>query len=70
MTQSNWTKVYATKAMHKAEITKYYLEEEGITCVLVNKKDTAYGGVFGEIEIFVQGENVMRAKHILSKKPI
>lgn len=70
MNQSNWARVYTTEAVHKAGITRDILEEEGIRCVVVDKKDTAYAGVFGEIEIYVQRDNVIRAKHLIDKKAL
>ena len=70
MNQSNWARIYSTQAPHKAEIAKDVLEQEGIKCVVVDKQDTAYGGVFGEIEIYVQREDVIQAKHILGKREL
>jgi len=70
MNQSNWAKVYSTQAPYKAEITKDVLEDEGITSVVVDKQDTAYGGVFGEVELYVRREDVIKAKHIINKKEL
>ncbi|MCP4124271.1 MAG: DUF2007 domain-containing protein [Bacteroidetes bacterium] len=70
MNQSNWARVYTTQAPYKAEITKDVLEDEGIQSVVVDKQDTAYGGVFGEIELYVRREDVIKAKHIIDKKEL
>ena len=70
MNHSNWARIFSTQLSHIAEITKDILKEEGITSVLVDKQDSAYAGVFGEIEVYVQREDVIRAKHILSKKEL
>ena len=67
MQTDNWAKIYTTTAAYKAEIAKDVLEQEDIQSVIVDKKDSAYG-VFGEIELYVQRENVIKAKHILNKK--
>jgi hypothetical protein len=67
MNQSNWARVYSTPEDYKAEIIKSILEDEGIHCVVVDKKDTAYGGTFGEIEVYVQRESVIKAKHLIEK---
>jgi len=70
MNQSNWARVYTTQAPYKAEITKDVLEDEGIQSVVVDKQDTAYGGVFGEVELYVRREDVIKAKHIIDKKEL
>jgi Zn-dependent membrane protease YugP len=70
MNQSNWARVYSTSELYKAEIIRNILDEEGIQCVIVDKKDTAYGGTFGEVEIYVQRENVIRSKHVIEKKEL
>ena len=49
---------------YKAEIAKEILEDEGISVVVVNQKDTAYK-VFGEIHIYVQDENAEQADKLL-----
>jgi len=67
MEQQNWAKIHTTNVEYKAEIAKDLLENEGITCVIMDKKDSAYGA-FGELELYVQRENVLKAKHILTNK--
>lgn len=69
MNRDNWAKIQSTKERYKAEIIKDVLEQEAIQCVIVDKKDSAYG-VFGELELYVQRENVIKAKHILTKKEL
>ena len=66
MQKDNWAKIYSTTVHYKAEIAKDVLEQADIKSVIVDKKDSAYG-VFGEIELYVQRENVVKAKHILNK---
>ena len=65
----NWAKIYASDADYKVDIAKNILDELEIQSVIVDKKDSAYG-VFGEIELYVQRQNVIKALHILSKKDI
>lgn len=65
----NWAKIYATDADYKVDIARNILNEVEIQSVIVDKKDSAYG-VFGEIELYVQRQNVIKALHILSKKEI
>lgn len=67
MSSNNWVCIYASAELFKAKIAKDILKEDGIKSVVVDKKDSAYG-TFGEIELYVQGEFVIKAKHILEKQ--
>ena len=51
----NWTCVYTTNQIDKAETVKQFLAEEDIEAVVVNKKDSMY--LFGEVELLVQPED-------------
>jgi hypothetical protein len=64
----NWQKIYSSQMEHKVEILKAVLENEGIACVIVNKKDSLY--LFGELELYVNAENVIGAKHIINKESL
>ncbi|MCF8331473.1 MAG: DUF2007 domain-containing protein [Bacteroidales bacterium] len=67
MSNSDWKKVYATGILFDAELIKSKLIDEGIECKTLNKKDSAY--LFGEIELYVQAKDVVRAKHVISNMP-
>lgn len=69
MDNANWAKIYTTDINYKADMAKDVLATADIQAVVVDKKDSAYG-VFGEIELYVQRQNVVKALHILSKKEI
>ncbi len=60
----NWHKVFSTDQMHKAEIVKAVLIDHQMNPVLINKKDSSYQN-FGEIEIHVTAENILRARKII-----
>jgi hypothetical protein len=62
----NWTSIFTTQYEHIAEIVKAVLEDNEIKCVIINKKDSAYH--FGEIEVYVNSDNVLRAKQLLKGK--
>ena len=70
MNQANWAKIYTAKADHKVDITKNFLEDQGIQCVVLNKQDSAYAGALGEIELYVQRENVIKAKYLINKNEL
>ena len=57
--------VYTTNKMYEAEIVRQILGDHGINSFLLNKMDSAYQ--FGEIEIHVLGEDVMRSKLLIQE---
>jgi len=63
---SNWTIVYSTTADYVAEMLNQFLFDNDIESVIVNKKDSAYICI-GEIELYVQLDNAMKAKHLIKK---
>lgn len=58
--------VFKTREHHMASIVKLKLEDEGIRVFMINKMDSAYNN-FGEIELYVNQDDVMRALHIIEK---
>lgn len=69
--ENNWVQVFGTKLSHIGEIVKAILEEEGIKSFAINKKDSMYVQLFeADIEIYVQPDDVIRAKHILEKNEL
>lgn len=60
----DWVKIYSTGVNYKAELLKGLLFENNIEAVIMNKKDSSYG--FGELELYVSSDNVIKAKHILT----
>lgn len=64
----DWIKIYETPLQHKVEIVKQVLEGQSIKTFIINKKDSMHIHLTnGEIELYVEQENVLRAKHIISK---
>lgn len=62
---SNWTIIYSSNQLYKAELMKQLLAENDIQAFLVNKKDSAY--LFGEVEVYVSVEDAFRARQIIIK---
>ena len=60
----DWQKVYTTDQPHRAEIVKAVLTEHNMNPVVINKKDSSYQN-FGEIEVHVEPEYVLRANQII-----
>ncbi len=61
----NWISVYSTGLRHLAEMAKQMLMDKDIPAVIVNKKDSSY--LFGEIEVYVKGEDVIKAKFYIEQ---
>ncbi len=59
--EKGWVKVYTTNKMFQAEIFKRVLEDHEIKTVIINKMDSSYRS-FGEIEVYVKDDHVIRAK--------
>ncbi len=64
--EKDWGKVFSTADRFKAEIVKGILDQKHINCVLIDKKDSTYG-TFGEVEVYVQRDNVLLATNVISK---
>ncbi|MBM3403931.1 MAG: DUF2007 domain-containing protein [Bacteroidetes bacterium] len=60
---SSWEKIFSSPDEYRIEMLKALLEEEEITSVVINKKDSAYV-LIGEVELYVKPEDVIRAKMI------
>ncbi len=64
--KDNWQKIYSNTLEHKLKIVQAVLKDAGIRSVIMNKKDSAY--LFGELELYVQTDDVMKAKQIINKE--
>ncbi len=62
----NWIKIYSTGVNYKAELLKGLLIENEIEAIIINKKDSIY--LFGELELYVHIDDVIKAKHILTSQ--
>lgn len=57
--------VYSSDKAYEVEMLKNILHDHGIPAFIINKKDSSY--LFGEIELYVDPDNVIRAKQLISK---
>jgi hypothetical protein len=64
--REHWEKIFSTNAFYKATILKALLEEENIVSIIVNKQDSSYL-IFGDVELYVKAEDVLKAKQIATK---
>jgi predicted glycosyltransferase len=63
----SWVKVFENQNQIRAEIVKGVLEENGISAVVMNKKETVYH-VFGTYEVLVPNENVLEAMKLIQNE--
>ena len=62
--EKDWVLIFSSITMHEVYMNKIYLEENGIEAVIINKQDSVYNA-FGEIELFVNRDDVIKAKRLL-----
>ncbi len=65
---NNWQKIYSSEFEHKVEIIRAVLKDAGIDSVVVNKKDSAY--LFGELELYVHPDDVLKSMQIINKESL
>lgn len=64
---NDWVKIFTTPDQFKAQFINGMLEEHNIKSVIMNKKDSAYG-VFGEVEVYVLREDVLKAMNLINNQ--
>lgn len=63
--EKGWAKIWASSDEIRSEIAKQVLEDNDIEAIIINKKDSFY--MFGDIEIYVSQDNILRAKQLLTE---
>lgn len=63
---TNWTTIYSTDQLYIAELAKQMLMDNGIEAVVVNKRDSTYN-TFGDIEVYVKRDHVIRALKLIKE---
>lgn len=68
---SSWVTIYKSNNSNNAHIVKSVLEDNSIDVVIVDKMDSMHTHLMNaEIELHVSPENVVKAKHIISKNEL
>lgn len=60
---SDWVNIYESNKSYEVEIIKGMLLENEIEALIVNKQDSIY--LFGEFELYVLRDNVIKAKSLI-----
>ncbi len=63
---NNWQKVFETENNIRASMVRDLLKEKGLNPIIVNKKDSSLNN-FGQIEILVPPEDVLRALKLINE---
>jgi len=63
---TNWTSIYSTDQLYIAELAKQMLLDNDIEAVVVNKRDSTYN-TFGDIEVYVKRDHVIRALKLIKE---
>ena len=66
--EKDWVKIYSSTMVNDIEIVKAVLADNAINAIVINKKDSSY--LFGEIEVYVNNNDVLRAKQIIIKNKL
>jgi hypothetical protein len=61
--EKDWAQIASYGLEAIAELKKAVLEASGIPAITINKSDSSYH--FGEVELYVKRDDVIRAKMIL-----
>ncbi len=64
--EKDWQVAYVTGDQYRAEMARQILDQNGIEAVIMDQKDSAYT-TFGDIEVFVKGENQEAARELLKE---
>jgi len=62
----DWSVVYESKDISRAEIVKGVLMESGISAVVINKSDSSLPLSHGQLEVLVPCEMVLKAVKIVN----
>ena len=61
--EEGWVVAYTTNEMYRAEMLRNMLNDHGIDSVIINKRDSSYVA-FGDIEIYVERDHILKAKQL------
>lgn len=68
---NDWVLIHTTSNNNTAQIVKGVLSNEGINAVIVNKRDTMHLHLNNaSIEVYVQSNDVLKAKNIIEKNKL
>lgn len=66
--EKDWVNIYSSTQANDIEIVKAVFADNDIPAIDINKKDSSY--LFGEIEVYVNRNDVLKAKQIIKKNKL
>lgn len=63
--EKDWISVCTIESPFKAELIRGMLQENNIESVIINQRDSSYGGVFGDISVYVHKDQAEAANALL-----
>ena len=66
--EKDWVNIYSSTQANDIVIMKAVLADNDIPTIDINKKDSSY--LFGEIEVYVNRNDVLKAKQIIIKNKL
>ncbi|MBL4625718.1 MAG: DUF2007 domain-containing protein [Flavobacteriales bacterium] len=69
---NNWSQVYETSLLHKAEIVKAVLYDKEIEAVILNGQSSTHLSINmgNDIQVYVKNTDIIEAKYIISKREL
>ena len=62
--EKNWVSIFSTDQAYLADIARLVLDENNISSIILNRKDSSYQ-MLGEIELYVKRDEALRAKNLI-----
>ena len=66
--EKDWQAIYSSDKPHSIGLIKGLLSDNNIKSIEINKQDSSY--LFGEIDLYVKSENVIKAKYLIEKNKL
>jgi hypothetical protein len=63
--EKDWVVVYTTNKIYQAEIFRELLGDHEIDSIIINKQDSSCK--FGNIEVYVRRNNILKAKMLVKE---
>jgi len=63
--EKDWVIIYTTNKSYQAEIFRNVLSDHEIESFIINKQDSSYK--FGNIEVYVKRDHVLKAKMLVKE---
>ena len=67
--EKDWVCIFSAPYQQKAELIKGLLTHNEINSVVINKQASPYN-MFGEFEVYVNRDDALKAKSVLTENPI